>query len=382
MWIVIDEASRFISSVLRFRADLGPPLLQDQAQTMRKRGLFLLAATQSISEMPVSAMANFSTKIIFRTTDGTNLRYLKDLLSLDRAQTEYLAALPERRALLSFPFWPKPLVIDVPEMNVPKVGQERIEEIMEPVLASLKWVPVDEPAEAAPKQETSTQAETGTQPESTGNGSMLSHGETEYLIEAAKDPFMAVTARDKKNGIALGTGAAIRKRLVEGGYLALHKIKPPGRGGETTLTEITERGWNELRLKKAGVHKPAGRGGFRHTFWQAMVRQWLEAHYKDSYPRIEAFVNDTKATDLLAVIDGRTESFEIVMNGSDWSSRAKELSNIIKDLDAGVMKVHVCAEDYQTLARIREHVQREFEDGITDKHLGKVEWRLLEDFLR
>lgn len=379
MWIVIDEASRFISSVLRFRADLGPPLLQDQAQTMRKRGLFLLAATQSISEMPVSAMANFSTKIIFRTSDGTNLRYLKDLLSLNPEQTQYLAALPERRALLSFPFWPKPLVIDVPEMNVPNVSRERIKEIMEPVLANLKWVPVDAQVEAAPKQETSTQAETRTQPESTGNGSMLSYGEMEYLIEAAKDPFMAVTARDKKSGIALGTGAAMRKRLVKAGYLILHRIKPLGRGGETTLTEITQRGWDELQKRKVSVHKPSGRGGFRHVYFQEIIRRWLEAHYKDSYPRIEAMVNG-KAIDCLATINGRTEAFELVMNGGEWASRVKELSNAEKDIEmAGVAKVHICAEDYQTLARIRELVQRECGDGLVD--MDKISFRLLAEFL-
>jgi hypothetical protein len=85
---------------------------------------------------------------------------------------------------------------------------------------------------------------------------------------------------------------------------------------------------------------------------------------------------------VLASINGQAEAFEVVMNGGDWSSRVKELSNIIKDLDAGVVKVHVCAEDSQTLSRIREHVIRDCEDGITDKHLGKVEWKLLEDFLR
>lgn len=383
MWIVIDEASKFLSNALRLRADLGPPILQDQAQTIRKRGVFLMAATQSVSDLPVAALANFSTRIIFRTIDGANLRYLSDLLSLNAEQKQYLASLPERRALLSFPFCPRPLVIEIPELDFPKADVREIEKAMEPVLKGLSWVPAGSSSVTEEKQDTSATkpAAKGTQSLSSGNGSMLPHGEVEYLISIARDPFLGATARDKKNKITLGTGAAMRKRLTGAGFLILHKMKPPYRGGEVTLTEISESGWEQLRLRKAGVHKPAGRGGFMHTFYQDAVAKWIERTYQDSHPRIEAMVNG-KAVDCLAEINGQAESFEVVMNGNEWASQLKEVRNIVKDLEAGVSRVTICAEDEQALARIREHVQRELGHEYIGKHQDKVQWRLLAEFLK
>ena len=378
----IDEAHRHFSPGKAVRYDLGDTLLLDAARTFRKRGCTMALSSQLFRDIPAAALANISTLLTFRTSEGSCMKAVSEALSLTREQMDYLPKLGERRALLKHPLIPEPFIIELPGLDFSyMLSEEEIRKRMEPVLKSLKWVPIKRRVETSGQVDAQSKEEP--QQTATGNVSMLSHGEISYLVSIAKGPFMGSTARDKKNGLALGTGAAIRKRLVKAGCLALHKIKPPGtgRGGTITYTEITGYGWEELRRRKVeSVEKPAGRGSWMHTYWQATIKGWIEEHYEGSRPRVEATI-DGKALDVVANIDGHMEAFEVVMNAEEWSSREKELKNTLKDIEiVGVSKLHICVEDEQSLERVRKHVMGCNE--ITGKHLGKIEWKLLEEFLR
>ncbi|MBM3157238.1 MAG: ATP-binding protein, partial [Chloroflexi bacterium] len=64
--IAIDEAHRFFAPGKAARYDLGDPILLDAARTLRKRGVNLILSTQVFRDLPVAALANISTFLIFR----------------------------------------------------------------------------------------------------------------------------------------------------------------------------------------------------------------------------------------------------------------------------------------------------------------------------
>lgn len=97
--------------------------------------------------------------------------------------------------------------------------------------------------------------------------------------------------------------------------------------------------------------------------------------------RIESTVSG-KAIDVLASIDCKLEALEVVMNGGEWTSQLNEVSNIVEDIAvAGIAKASICAEDEQALTRIKEHLLRECGTDFIDKHQGKVQWRIMSEFM-
>ena len=140
--ITVDEAHRFFSPKKAERYDLGDPIILDAARTFRKRGVNLILSTQVFHDLPVTALANISTFLVFRTSEGSCIRAVGQALSLTREQMEYLPKLGDRRAILKHPLIPEPFVVEFPELDFDQyISKHEIQERMAPVFEGLRWVP-------------------------------------------------------------------------------------------------------------------------------------------------------------------------------------------------------------------------------------------------
>ncbi len=118
--ISVDEAHWFFSPRKYIHYDLGELIILDAAQTLRKQGVNIILSTQVFRDLPVAALANVSTLLVLRTSEGLCVRGVDQALSLAREQMEYLPKLGEQRSVLKHPLIPTPFAIDFPEL-VPKV---------------------------------------------------------------------------------------------------------------------------------------------------------------------------------------------------------------------------------------------------------------------
>lgn len=199
----------------------------------------------------------------------------------------------------------------------------------------------------------------------------IAKAKLDYLVMCAKEPFSAVSARDKKHGISAGRGNAYRQELTAEGLLRLHRINTGRRGGQIQLTEVTNEGYKLLERYEVKVGRPAGRGGFEHRFWQQKVHEWA---IRRGYPATIELEVMGKAVDVGVIWEEESTAVEVVVEGID-----KELKNIGKDAESGWSKTVLCAVKQETLARLREKVLDEFGEELIQQ--GKVRFVPLSKFL-
>jgi len=174
----------------------------------------------------------------------------------------------------------------------------------------------------------------------------ISKAKLDYLVWCAEEPFLFVTARDRKHGISSGTGNAYRTELAAEGLLRLHRIRTGRPGGQVLVTEVTEEGYRLLERFQAKVQRPRGRGSFEHKFWQHVIHVWAVNQGYSSM--IEQEVAG-KAVDVGQVWGAERVAGEVVVEGLE-----KELKNLEKDLQVGWDRVVLCAVDKSTLDQLRE----------------------------
>jgi len=377
--IGIDEAHRFFSPGKAARYDLGDPILLDSTRTFRKRGVNLILSTQVFSDLPVAALANISTFLVFRTSEGSCIRAVGQALSLNREQMEYLPKLGERRAVLKHPLIPEPFIIEVPELDFSRVvSEDEIKERMAPVIGHLKWVP-------RTRDETSASSTGGAlaglvagaevqeqRNHHKGKGlAPVAKEELDYMEAIARDPFIPATERDKRLGLTAYKGNKIRNDLCKRELVKMHQIQTGKRGKPIVLIEITTRGWQILESYKMNVQKPKGKGGFIHQFWQHKVQQWYQEHYPGCKPMIEQLI-DGKAVDVGVEIDGKRVSVEILIQGEQ-----KEQTNIHRDIAVGFDEVIICCEDQETIERLKKRLM----DTFGDTYINRVRFKELKEFM-
>jgi hypothetical protein len=366
--IVIDEAHRFFAPGKAARYDLGDPILLDAARTLRKRGVNLILSTQVFRDLPVAALANISTFLIFRTSEGSCIRAIGQALSLSSEQMEYLPKLGERRAVMKHPLIPDPFIVELPELDFSqRITEQEIRERMAPVLQSLRWVP-----RSVSEESNNHNADGATGAERRRGRDMASppKEELDYLESIARNPFVPVTERDRKLGLSTYKGNKLRKDFCERELIRIHHVEIGKRGGGIALVEVTSKGWELLERYKVNVRKPAGKGGLIHQYWQQRLQKWFLQNYPGCKATIEQMV-EGKAVDVGVEIEGRRIAVEIMIKGEE-----KELVNIVKDLEVGFDEVVIVTEDKET----GRSLERKIGETLGDKYGRVVSIRQLKEF--
>lgn len=368
--IVIDEAHRFFAPGKAARYDLGDPILLDAARTLRKRGVNLILSTQVFRDLPVAALANVSTFLIFRTSEGSCIRAIGQALSLTSEQMEYLPKLGERRAVMKHPLVADPFIVELPELDFSqRISEQEIRERMAPILQSLRWVPrnvYEEPNGQIAGGKSGAQRRKGQ-----GVASPPKE-ELDYLESIARNPFVPVTERDRKLGVSTYKGNKLRKDFCEKGLITIQHVDTGKRGAGITLIEISDKGSELLQRYQVNVKKPAGKGGLIHQFWQHQVQRWFLENYPGCKATIEQMV-EGKAVDVGVEIEGRKVAAEIMIKGEE-----KELVNIVKDLEVGFDEVVIVCEDKET----GRSLQRKIGETLGERYCRVVSIRQLKEFYK
>lgn len=358
---ILDEAHRLFSPIRAERSDLGEPIAFQAVRTIRKRGVGLIIGDQVPHLLPQAIRANLGTRIVLRLVDGNSLRAIGDSLSLTPEQRAYILELPKRQAVVQYSGYPKPFLIELPELGLTEpIGESALDERSRQISSVPGFC-----------------AEEGDKPNNpkapTGRASRLrepiSLEAIEYLKEISKNVFLPVTKRDKSLGKSGWKGNALREELINNGLIRLAKINTYIRGGKITVAEITGKGYEFLDRLKVKYEKPRGKGGLEHRFWQVVIAEWgLRYGYA---AKIEDFRNG-KSVDVGMEIDGKSVACEILINGEE-----KELFNLEKDSVAGWDEIWFCCADEKTATVLHELISR----GLCADEYRELKFKLLPHFL-
>ncbi len=131
------------------------------------------------------------------------------------------------------------------------------------------------------------------------------------LTSVAEKPLLGMAARMDALGLSRRKGQAIKKALVELGYV--RSIELPVPQGKTVLLELTDRARAWLvrhRVSIAAIH-----GSVPHAYWQHRVAETLRSAGWSVV--IEGRING-HAVDVVAEREGQRLVVEIETGRSDW----------------------------------------------------------------
>jgi len=373
--IIVDEAHLLLSGSSSIQ-EKGEDFLLRFARLCRSSGCDLLLSDQTPSLMQSAVMANMSTRIAMQIVNGPCVRRMAESMSLTQDQAQVLPRLKPRQAVMHFTGYPdSAFLIQIPELDFNnKISDEEINQIMSPILSRLEWIP----NLAGSTEENSSQIRPdnplllteGLDKPAELAAAPITKEEIDYLIAIAENPFIPVTRLDRSRKISLYKGHQLRKKLGNRAYIQAHKIRTGKKGNPLSILEITESGWSFLESIKARAQKYKGVGGFIHCYWQSIIKEWYERKYRNS----KAIIEDKtfgKAVDIGVYIGNRKTAVEILISGEQ-----KEIKNITEDLKSYDL-VMCCAEDWESLNRLKERVLREVDKDIYER----VWFKLLRDFL-
>jgi len=380
--LFLEEGHRFVKSAGHADTILGEPLLFDTVRTGRKRKLGVVTTTQEAKDLPSVISGNSASHLYYATTDGESIKRIASDHSLTQEQARLFPELPPRYAVMRHPEIAKPFLVRMPEIsfNIP-VTEAEISEMMEQVLATLRWTPAPDRNVARPVAPIAfndagdverNEAQDGvveggysdTGVHGAGRGtpisrdvdSAMSSDLLDDLEDMGANPFDAATERDKRRGVSLGVGNAHREKLLALGLIKEHQVRLVKRGSPTKLIEVTDKGWAVLAEYKRKTARPVGRGKFSHVYWQHKIAEHIRAELADATVTIEDQTTG-KAIDVLV----RTGSEVIGIEISETTPAEHEVRrNIEEDLKVCDL-VFVLAEGAKHLETIRE---------LTNKTLG------------
>jgi len=316
----------------------------------RKKGIAVILADQSYSSFHKVVRTNCQTKIIFETIDGpSRMEIARDLL-LDEDQQQFLgemsfASAPERRIVVQIPTFPKPLLLLVPNIEVPEPAANPT------VHEGFDWVPLQEhEPEQVKKPEEST----------------IPYELLRYLAVIGGNPLLKETEYDSKieKNHSRAKGTRLRAKLKELGLIEEQEINLYKPGKQIKIVLPTDAGYELLDKHNIQYTTPKGNGGIIHRFWQNFISKKLE---KDGWKtRIEQTLKN-KRVDVGAIKGNEKVAFEVLMEGIE-----KELINLEKDLEDDWDLVVFCVDCEET---------REKLSGLILDVEDRVKIRLLKEFV-
>jgi DNA-binding MarR family transcriptional regulator len=149
------------------------------------------------------------------------------------------------------------------------------------------------------------------------------------LRDIAEDRSSSTTERYMRLGLNAYQGNKARESLILKGLIEVKDI--PTRTGRVRLLELTEKGREEARALGLKAGDSCRKGGPDHEYMKGRIaREYRLRGYQviEEYP-----LGKGKATDLVAVKDGKRIAIEVETGKSD------AIYNVRKNLEAGFSKV-------------------------------------------
>ena len=186
------------------------------------------------------------------------------------------------------------------------------------------------------------------QEEAIANNQGLNRDELRLLHDAVCYPYEGVSERYSRLGISASRGDKLKKNLVRRKLVLEHKAKLSGRGGATTLLQLTESAYE---LLKVDMPKEHGIGNFLHRFFQHVLMLKLESW---GVCEIEAKLPNGKLIDILVTSPGGT----LVGVEIEMLVCKHVLTNIERDLQNNLDRLIVAAPSIEVLEGIQKLLQR------------------------
>ncbi len=370
--LIMDEFTHICTIERCKRADVAEPYMLNAARTLRKRAVGIVVGTQSIFTVPAVILSNLSAFCIaYRPNDSYSRRILSDQLALDREQADYMMEMPEREVVCRTKNCPRAFLGNVGEINLPLATQQQIAERVEETDRVLDTLLEPEPE--PPSLFSQTTAEN--QPLAVFDHYNLAKTHWDYLEFLAQPAhLLAPLGRlDELSSHSQYKANLIRQQLIDAGpgLIRVHRIKTGKRGGPLSVVEITQAGYHLLSKLAVDCKQPVGHGGIEHVFWQHTIYRWAIGK---GYPaKIEQWLSN-KSVDIGVEWAEKKVAVEVALENME-----KEISNLIKDLEAGWDQVVFAVLSEKELHQLKNEIAKRFGADLMEK--DRIAFMMLNTFL-
>lgn len=353
--VLIDEAEQLLVK----RDAQRESLLERMIRVSRESGLALCVASQSISRMTPTILANLGTLIAMRAHHRDDVAAVSRMLMLPDHAVPMLGTLGVGQAVCRVPHWSSPIHVEVPKLTLPKgrvsdatlarsfQSTQRQGEILraieattsdsadsgdstpdrpqEPEQAGNRPIPLAESAWSSQREHAGSPDAHKNEQSSDASAKDLLRQDPELqslLRHIAEHPFEPVTRRYSKLGLSRRKGNALRQTLEQLRLVTPLAVSRPS--GVLTLLELTNEAKSWLRRTRSTL-TPL-HGGLLHAYWQNECRRLLEAHgWK---VKLEWRKPDSQhLIDVMASKANRTLLIEVESGKSDWKKNLEQLKS-------------------------------------------------------
>lgn len=331
--VIVDEGNEIFDKNLERM--MGGLTLTSMVREAREFQLGIVCSCQ-VPEAISDTLKNVYTRVLLSLSEGSNLKDFAESMGLTKEQIESNFSLAPGQAIIRLAGrYDKPFLaqfIDYPlEKNV---SNEEIQEHMNSLLAGL-----DEKYGLNEKEEQETQ--TAGQKQEAG----LTEDETRFLMDVYNRPFLhqeeRVKALDISNTLIESIGNSIEKKDL-GKILKIHF---GGRGSSCKYIAFSDEGFEAIGMKP---DFKINKSNFEHSCWQDRISKHFEKDCKVEKEKILRAKGREKKIDVALETESGIIALEVAMTS------AYEKQNIIRDLEAGCIRVIVACKNKKVLEEVKE----------------------------
>lgn len=354
--MLIDEAEQLLVK----REAQRESLLERMIRVSRESGLALCVASQSISRMTPTILANLGTLIAMRAHHRDDVAAVSRMLMLPDHTVPMLGTLGVGQAVCRVPHWSSPIHVEAPKLRLPKgrvsdatlaqsfQSSQRQGEILQAIEAATSdsadsgdSTPdrPQEPQQARNRPVPLAESAWSSQREHVGSPIAHQHEQSRdvsatdllrqdpelqrLLRHIAEHPFEPVTRRYIALSLSRRKGNALRQTLEQVGLVRPLAVSTPT--GVLTLLELTDDARSWLRRTRSSI-TPL-HGGLLHAYWQHECRRLLEGHGWEVKLEWKP-PNSQHLIDVAAWKDGQTLLLEVETGKSQWCTNAQQLAGL------------------------------------------------------
>lgn len=427
--VVCDEVHTVLNQYRQNRQTRGEPPLQDMIRRQRKRNTTFILIDQIPSQLPDVALGNCANWYIFQLTNHKCIQKVAAAMGLEGEKLRNVPLLPQRVGVFQNQDMGQACLVKIPILAHPAPPKEEV--VLEEMRGILSQLPYtsgesqkidimsqglfkqkkskasqfaqagkpnslkepnkngsegDEPLREAAEQE---KVDVGSQDQKDFKETKplyqesqlpmrLSLEEVKYLEawNMEENHCLPLTVFDKRKGLSLAKGNALREGLVREQRIELRTIRSGGKGRDPRTVIIKEKGYEILRQMGVNLIPLKGKGDFDSKFWSKNIARYWDHKAPGSDPVIEDFRNG-KAADVGVTVKEYRIAFEVQLSQSHVSE------NVVKDLQrGGFEEVVFCVLTKEDERKIRAKLNREL--GVSEegkRMLEKVSFQLLKTFL-